>query len=207
MALPLDVSRLPRDIQYPFDQVSKEFPLGSQHLQDNAVDDRVLASPHTQVWHTLMRAGLLGAFAAGTYHHAITGQGHAQGTNHVLVIMPDGFMPLRASDYAVDGKLTKLRIAVMTYCNGTAPANTWTHTLYPIGPGGGAGALGLNFGAAVAGSAVAVVNPLANVETITYGTEFDFPADRGYGLGFVSSGVGAANSVREAFIFLQVRHV
>lgn len=168
------------------------------------VADLDLASPNNPAWRALaFGTGRYAAAAAGTYFFDGAGGIQANGANAGSTAM----LALRASDFAVAGKTTKLRLVVVTMTNGTAPANTLTFGLHPVTSAGAAGLQTLTLGAAVAGSAIAVANPAANICVPTFGPEFALPADAAYILGLVSSGGGAANSVRGSHVQLQMRHV
>lgn len=170
------------------------------------VADLDLASPNNGVWRVLAQhTGRYAGAAAGTY--GVTGGGVTTLSGGDLGGALGTFRFI-ASEFAVPGKITKLRLVVQTSVNAVAPANTLTHGLHTItASAGGVGVNSLTLGAAVAGSAVAVANPGAGTFTSATGPEFAAPADANYILGLVSSGGAAANSVRSFYVQLQMRHV
>lgn len=167
-----------------------------------ALDARVDALAST--WRTIAEHTNGSSSAIGPNTYFVGGTGTLVGTGGSPPGGVQGMFPLRASDYAVPGKTTKLRIAGVTMTNGTPPANTYTHGLHPVTSSGGVGAMVLTLGAAV--GSVAVATPPANDETPFYSAEFDLPPDGAYVLGVTYSAAGAANSIRNFIAQLQMRY-
>lgn len=100
---------------------------------------------------------------------------------------------LNASDFAVSGKTTTLTLKAQMATNSTGPASTFTFSLLPVtGYQGGEGKLEIQYGAAVAGSTVALV-PASN-NNYTGKVSFAFPAAGYYSFGVALSAPSAAKS-------------
>lgn len=116
---------------------------------------------------------------------------------------------LDPADYAIAGKTTKLRLKIGTLVNDTAPGNTMTWGLYPVGtPAGGSGILNPALGTVVAGSTVAQTTPAANAKTAPVSSgDFTIPAAGFYMIGMASTGAMAANSKVATTVAIEVRNV
>ncbi len=116
---------------------------------------------------------------------------------------------LNPTDFAITGKTTKMRLRIGTLVNDTAPANTMTWGLYPVGnQTGGSGILNPTLGTVVSGSTVAQTTPAANAKiTPVSSSDFTMPSAGFYMIGAASSGAMAANSKVATTISLEVRNV
>jgi hypothetical protein len=168
--------------------------------QSSDVDAR-----YRRISHVVARATSGNVSAAAVYSvlpdGVISGQAAANA--------PHGWVLLNAADYAVTGRTTKLRLVVGCVVNDTAPGNTMTFGLYPVGtPSGGAGITNPNFGTVVSGSTCAFATPAANSKSSAVAsTDFTFPTDGWYAIGVDASAAIAANSQPQYVLRLEVRNV
>jgi hypothetical protein len=124
---------------------------------------------------------------------------------------PPPIWPIRAADFAVVSKTTKLRLSAQALFNEVAPAINFTFGLYPITVGGDNDEVGTEFfydtGTVVAGSTVAVSAPAADTVTLGVGSDFDLPANGAYVVAVVTSAQMATDSMGAVQAQLQVRNV
>jgi hypothetical protein len=115
-----------------------------------------------------------------------------------------------ASDVAITGKTTRLRLRVPYMVNATAPGITLTWGLYVVSAlAGGVGSITVTLGAVVTGSTAAAVTPSASGPGSTTGSSFDMSLitpGSAYVIGVVGSGTQAANSVVASQPILEMRH-
>lgn len=113
-----------------------------------------------------------------------------------------------ASDIAITGKTTHLRVRALIVPNTVNPGVTFTWGLYPISAISGAtnAGEGLTLGTVIAGSTAALA-PTASTPADVKGTSFDVSAVTGglggYVIGVVASGAQAATSNVACIAFLE----
>lgn len=113
-------------------------------------------------------------------------------------------IPIKASDYAIAGQTTSLRIVGLIGANATAPGINFTFHLYPATIAGAANQLTMGTGTS-AGN-VAINTPAASTITRGDSANITFPADGAYIPAVVTSGTLATNSAVSIHYFLQVKN-
>lgn len=104
----------------------------------------------------------------------------------------------------------KMRLLASYATNATAPGNTMTWGLYPVGtPIGGVGIVNPVLGTVVSGSTAAFVTPSLSTKSSAWVNSGDFtvPAAGLYSLGVVASATMAANSAMSFVVRLEFRYV
>lgn len=194
------------DVQGPFVDIKTFLTDGSA-----AVGDTILASPSNPVWRTVVeldyRGGISSLSTTASYVGGTallpSGGGGGQAISGLWLVPT-------ASDVAVAGKTTRLRVRVSYATNATGPGITLTWGLYPVtGLAGGVGAIVATLGTVAAGSTAAAASPVANTSGEVKSGSFDLSgliAGGGYVIGVVGSGAQAGNSLLACTAYLEMRH-
>jgi hypothetical protein len=165
-------------------------------------------------WVTLMSgsANLTGAAAAATYivHRLASTNVTAATANWIFGA--DAFRIDTSSIYVRAGSSVEWRIVHSLMTNTVDPGTgSYTPGLYPVVPGGAAGALTPTLGTVVTGSntnGVAITNPTASQDsTAVQTTPFTIGTADTYVLAMVASAAGAANSAVRCGVQLQYRFI
>lgn len=114
---------------------------------------------------------------------------------------------LDPADLTAGSRVTKYRVAMTVFTNGTAPAANFTAGLYPVTSSGGPGIVLLTPGAVVAGSTAPVNAPAINSVLHAESGAFVAPAAAGYALAVVVSAPTAGNSAVVLTLRLQGQQV
>jgi hypothetical protein len=114
---------------------------------------------------------------------------------------------LRSADFSVGSKTTKLRVVATYSSNATALVATVTPGLYPVTVAGGSDVVVVTLGTVTSGSTTAITNPSASTAAEYVGSDFTFPSNGAYTLGFQTSAAVTSNHAGFLTMLLQVRHV
>ena len=183
-------------------------------ILDASVTDAELASPNNATWKPVLRAAgfLPGGSGNAIYFFSDDGNGLDSGGSLGLTLADTGiFMSyLQASNYAVTGKTTQLRIALSVILNATAAiAMNFTGILRPLdtNTGTSGSSISIATGSTVGNTAqVAVTGGTTSFKSVAYSTEFAFPANNHYfPLVSTNSAIGANQSALISYE-LQMRH-
>lgn len=162
---------------------------------------------HLATYKTILQGGFVayGFTSLNTTRYGLTGGGASASIPNTAT--GPTLMYLEASDYAITGYTTKLRVKFQALTNATSPAITITIGLSLVSATAGA-ALQLNptLNAPVAGSTVAQAL-VASTRYQGNSGDFTIPADGYYCLSVSASGTQAANSLISLSGQVQVRHV
>ena len=172
--------------------------------------DTKLASPNNSTYKLVDRIKTILSAIPSTSTNYLTSSGYAaSGSSHAGAIQVSNTLRIDASDFAVNGMTTKMRVKVATQTGGDPVTVTTTFGLYPITATViGAGFIGQTLGSVVSGSTIAIVSS-GTSNTLANGNSGDFtiPSDGYYCLGFATSGTPSPGSQMMVDCALEVRNV
>lgn len=178
----------------------------SSKIVNASVADGDLASPNNGVYRTIAQtSNLFVALGANTYVMNATGSTPSTaGSSQAIAPL---IIPWNTTHYAVAGKSTVLRLAVMGSTNSIASTSTFAWGIYPVSASAGAASqLTTTLGALGSVTAGYTTPAASTVLTPQYTTDFTL-ATGVYVIGCVITGAMAATSVLNVNTFLQIRHV
>lgn len=190
-------------------------PSGNSKMDDVQWADVNLVSPNNPVWRTLFSAAgtLQNDAAEGTYilgtATGTAGVGmFASGTDTASVPQLLTPFPFTATDYAVAGKTTKLRLLVLMAPNEVTPQQTFKFKLGSILTGGGADLINFQFFGEIAAALTEVVKPEGAAVTRKSGAEVTAPATQNLGLAVTTTGGALTNNSKvHMAVHVQMCHV
>jgi hypothetical protein len=174
-------------------------------LNAAAVTDAKLASPNSGVYRPLIQvaSGTTGP-SPGTYVLA-NGSPVLSGASGGST----GSVPLfhwDATDYAVAGKTTYLRVTAVIGVNSIAATQTFAFGLYPLTFGGSSGNVSYTLGTVVSSSVATIVNPTTNAITFANSADFQITSGSTFVLGVVITGSGVFGNTYNLSTRLTLHH-
>jgi hypothetical protein len=172
-----------------------------------SIADAKLASPNNSTYKTVFRTW--GRISQSTSAGTILLPGY--NSNLISGVDTGGgcnAFDLVASEYAVGGLTSKLRLKVQLHTNATAPGTMiFTAGLYPFTVAGGTNLMGYTVGTVVSGSTVVFTDPAASTDQSGNSGDFTLPSDDRYVVAVVTNATTAAASNVFITASLQTRAV
>lgn len=173
------------------------------------IPDSVLASANNSAYRTIFNGSTMIDDQTGSSGGVKLPFTSTYITSGTLTAQPPTCFYLAASEYAVAGMTTRLRVRGTLMVNSFAPVSTYTIGLYPLSAAAGANDQSqYTAGTVVSGSTAVIAAPPATTTTTAVSSEFSFPANGLYALGFtVTGGVGPSSGAMLVYsAMLQVRN-
>jgi hypothetical protein len=173
-------------------------------ILDASVSDAELASANNSVYRTVFTANALVASPTTGSIYLLQNASNIA-TSGTGAQNPVSVHHLAAASYAVTNLTARLRLKATVLTNATSPAATYTFGLYPISSVAGT-ATNIQYNAGTVVGNTVVLTPTASQRINGTSTDFTFPADDYYAIGFTNNATPAAGSVTSISVALQLRH-